>query len=71
MTPIKSEMAATVLRVVVEEGDRVEPGTEVVLLESMKMEIPVCSPIAGVVKRVAVTPGALVSSGDVLLELDS
>lgn len=69
MTPIRAEMAASVLSVGVVEGDPVEPGAEVVLLESMKMEIPVRSAHRGVVARVAVSAGQLVSEGDVLVEL--
>jgi biotin carboxyl carrier protein len=64
-----AEMVANVLRVEVEEGAPVAVGDTVVLLESMKMEIPVIAEVAGVVSAVKVHPGDVVQEGDVLVEL--
>ena len=63
---IAAELVGTVLKVVVAEGAEVAPGDTIVLLESMKMEIPVLSEFAGVVKDVAVHVGDNVQEGDVL-----
>jgi biotin carboxyl carrier protein len=62
-------MVANVIVVEVAVGDRVAPGDPVCLLESMKMEIPVLTELAGVVAAVKVTPGDVVQEGDVLVEL--
>jgi biotin carboxyl carrier protein len=50
-------------------GDAVAPGDVVVLLESMKMEIPVLVEVAGTIRAVRVAPGDVVQEGDVLIEL--
>jgi biotin carboxyl carrier protein len=68
-TEIVAEMVANVLAVPVEPGASVEPGDTVVLLESMKMEIPVLSDTAGSVVEVKVAPGDVVQEGDVLVVL--
>lgn len=70
MTMIKSEMAGTVWKVLVKEGDTVEIGQEVVIIESMKMEIPVESEIAGTVKQVITAPEAFVNVDDDLIEIE-
>ena len=59
-------MVANVWRVVVSPGDAVAAGDALVILESMKMEIPVESPVAGVVKEVRVQEGGVVQEGDVI-----
>ncbi|UUW91410.1 biotin/lipoyl-binding carrier protein [Nocardioides sp. WV_118_6] len=64
-----AEMVANVLRVEVAEGASVAVGDTVVLLESMKMEIPVMAEVAGVVTAVKVEAGDVVQEGDVLIEL--
>jgi biotin carboxyl carrier protein len=63
---IVAELVGNVLRVVVNEGDQVAAGDTIVLLESMKMEIPVLTEVAGVVGEVAVRAGDNVQEGDVL-----
>ena len=69
-TPVRAEMAANVWKVLVAEGDTFAPETPLLVLESMKMEIPVLAERAGTVARVAVEEGAVVQEGDVLLVLD-
>lgn len=66
MTTVRAEMAATVWQVVAAEGDAVGPQDVLVVLESMKMEIPVLAETAGTVRSLPVTEGALVREGDVL-----
>ncbi|WP_370250380.1 biotin/lipoyl-binding carrier protein [Nocardioides sp.] len=66
---IVAEMVAAVLQVGVGEGDPVAAGQEVVLLESMKMEIPVLAEHGGTVAEIKVAPGDVVQEGDVLVVL--
>ena len=66
---ILAEMVANVLSISVEVGDHVEVGDIVVLLESMKMEIPVMAEVAGTVVAVKVADGDVVQEGDPLVEL--
>jgi biotin carboxyl carrier protein len=67
---VRAEMVANVLNVVVDEGDVVEPGQTLVLLESMKMEIPVVPETGGRVSRIAVSAGDVVQEGDLLVVLE-
>ncbi len=69
VTEIVSEMVANVLRVEVDAGERVTEGDALVLLESMKMEIPVFTEVAGMVRAVKVSTGDVVQDGDVLMEI--
>ncbi|MGH8828327.1 MAG: biotin/lipoyl-binding carrier protein [Jiangellaceae bacterium] len=64
---VSAEMVANVHSVVVSEGDRVEPGSTLLVLESMKMEIPVLCEEGGLVAEVKVGPGDVVQEGDVLV----
>ena len=66
---ILAPMPGTVLEVPVAEGDRVEQNQTVVLMESMKMELVITAPRAGMVRRVSVEPGQQVDRGMRLLEL--
>ena len=68
---ITAEMVANVLQVLVEPGAQVAAGDTVVLLESMKMEIPVLSEWAGTVSEVPVQPGDVVQEGEPLVRLAS
>ena len=70
MTSIEAEIAATVWKVLVSEGADVAAGDEVVILESMKMEIPVTSPVAGRVVEVKVAPEDRVNEGQVLVVVE-
>ncbi len=69
MTTIRAEMAASVWKVVVAEGAEVGPDDVLVILESMKMEIPVVAETAGTVSSLPVAEGSLVQEGDVLAVL--
>lgn len=66
---IRAEMVASVHSVVAAVGDALQAGDTVVILESMKMEIPVVAERAGVVDVLAVTPGDVVQEGDVIAVL--
>ena len=68
-TEIVAEMVANVMTVAVSAGDVVATGDTVVVLESMKMEIPVIAEAPGTVRAVRVAPADVVQEGDVLVEL--
>ncbi|MDF0725292.1 acetyl-CoA carboxylase biotin carboxyl carrier protein subunit [Cytobacillus sp. S13-E01] len=70
MKEITASMAGTVLNVLVTTGDEISSGQEVIMLESMKMEIPVESVEAGKVVELKVNIGDFVNEGDVLLVLE-
>lgn len=67
---IRAEMVANVWKVQVTEGDTVSDGDTVVILESMKMEIPVQSEFDGIVSKVAVAEGDVVQEGDLIAVLE-
>jgi acetyl-CoA carboxylase biotin carboxyl carrier protein len=69
LASIRASMAGVVARVLVQPGDAVAAGQEVVIIESMKMEIPVEADAAGTVTKVVAAAGAFVNEGDTLLEL--
>jgi acetyl-CoA carboxylase biotin carboxyl carrier protein len=66
---VRAEMVANVLKVVVSVGERVEAGTMVALLESMKMEIPVLTESAGRISEIKIADGDVVRAGDLLVTL--
>jgi len=67
---IVAELVGTVHSVLVAPGDAVVAGDTIVVLESMKMEIPVLTEVAGVVGEVTVAAGDGVHDGDVLAEVE-
>jgi len=70
MHVIASPMAGTVSRLLVQTGDVVTSGQDVVILESMKMEIAVQADVDARVKAVKVSEGVFVDEGSILLELE-
>lgn len=66
---VKTQMPGRVVRVLVAEGDEVEKGTPLVVVEAMKMENEIKSPREGTVTRVAVSEGDLVEARAVLIDL--
>jgi biotin carboxyl carrier protein len=67
---LSAPMPASVVRVDVAPGDRVRKGQTLVILEAMKMELPVRAPADGDVKAVHCRPGDLVKPGTPLIELE-
>ena len=67
---IKAEITANVWQVVVDEGQLVAEGDELVILESMKMEIPVFTEVPGVVRELHVEPGDVVQEGGLIALID-
>ncbi|WP_449355379.1 acetyl-CoA carboxylase biotin carboxyl carrier protein subunit [Virgibacillus natechei] len=70
MNNITANMAGNVWKVLVSEGDKVEDAQDVVILESMKMEIPIEAGASGVINEVIINEGDFVNEGDVLLTID-
>ena len=67
---VRAEMVANVWKIVVAEGDDVEDGDTLVILESMKMEIPVLAESSGVVAEIAVNEGDVVQEGDLIARVE-
>ncbi|VEG49154.1 pyruvate carboxylase [Mycolicibacterium chitae] len=63
---VRAEIVASVLEVVVREGDQIGEGDTVVLLESMKMEIPVLAEAGGTVTKVNVNVGDVIQAGHLI-----
>jgi acetyl-CoA carboxylase biotin carboxyl carrier protein len=70
MPNVEAHITGTVWKVEVAVGDAIEEGDTVVILESMKMEMPVESEDEGRVKEVLVAEGQSVSEGDTLVVLE-
>lgn len=68
---LKASMSGTVWKVLVEPGQHVEDGEEVLILESMKMEIPHESPCGGVVREIIAGPETYVEEGDALIRIEA
>jgi acetyl-CoA carboxylase biotin carboxyl carrier protein len=69
VTEVVAEMVANVMSVAVTPGETVAAGDTILVLESMKMEIPVFADADGTVRSVKVAPADVVQEGDVLVEL--
>jgi acetyl-CoA carboxylase biotin carboxyl carrier protein len=70
LAEIEAHITGTVWKIEVSKGDNVDEGDTVVILESMKMEMPVEAEDAGVVKEILVEEGQSVSEGDTLVVLE-
>jgi acetyl-CoA carboxylase biotin carboxyl carrier protein len=66
---VVAELVAAVMKVEVEVGSKVAADDPVVILESMKMEIPVLAEVDGTVSKLAVKEGGLVQEGDLIAEI--
>ncbi|MBA9007477.1 biotin/lipoyl-binding carrier protein [Thermomonospora cellulosilytica] len=70
MAEVRAEMVANVWKVVVAEGDQVVDGDELVILESMKMEIPVVADADGTITALKVAEGDVVQEGDLIAVIE-
>jgi biotin carboxyl carrier protein len=68
---IAAELVANVASIVARVGDTVGPKDTLVLLESMKMEIPVLAEVDGVVTELAVSEGEVIREGDIIAVIDT
>ncbi|MDQ0254184.1 acetyl-CoA carboxylase biotin carboxyl carrier protein [Evansella vedderi] len=71
MKEVRATMAGNVWKIQVAVGDEVKAGDEVVILESMKMEIPITTEADGIVEELKVEEGSFVNEDDVLITLKS
>ncbi|MGZ3424300.1 MAG: biotin/lipoyl-binding carrier protein [Polyangiales bacterium] len=69
-TNVQAHITGTVWKIEVKVGDTVDEGQTVVILESMKMEMPVEAPAKGKVTSIAITEGQAVEEGATLVVLD-
>ncbi|MFJ7509418.1 acetyl-CoA carboxylase biotin carboxyl carrier protein subunit [Peribacillus simplex] len=70
MAELKASMAGSVWKIVANEGQSVSDGQDIVILESMKMEIPIAAEEAGIIKELKVNEGDFVNEGDVLAVIE-
>jgi len=70
VSEVRAEMVANVWKVVAAEGDTVADGDTLVILESMKMEIPVLAESTGTLTRLAVAEGDVVQEGDLIAVIE-
>ena len=70
MTEIRAEMVASVWRIMAAPGDAVAEGDTLVILESMKMEIPVLAEEPGILTRLAVAEGDVIGEGDLIAVIE-
>jgi acetyl-CoA carboxylase biotin carboxyl carrier protein len=70
MSEVVASMAGNVWKVLVKVGDQIEEDQDVVILESMKMEIPIAAEFDGTVKEVKVNEGDFVNEGDIILVIE-
>lgn len=68
---IIADVAGKVWKIEARQGARLAPDDVILILESMKMEIPVAAPAAGTLRAVLVKEGDSVNEGDVVAELDA
>ena len=71
MEELRAPMVGRIIEVLVEAGAAVAEEDEVLVLESMKMQIPITAPRAATVREIRVKPGDTVQEGDVLLVIES
>ena len=69
-TSVIAPMVGKVLKIEKKAGERAEEDDVVVVLEAMKMEIPVVAPVSGTVKEIKVSPGQAVEAEQVLAEIE-
>jgi acetyl-CoA carboxylase biotin carboxyl carrier protein len=67
---VKAELAGNLWKIVVREGQQVQADETLMVLESMKMEIPVTAPAAGRVTKIHVREGETVQEGQLLIEVE-
>ena len=70
MAEVRAEMVANVWKVVAAQGDHVDDGDTLVILESMKMEIPVLAESSGVLVTLHVAEGDVVQEGDLIATIE-
>ncbi len=67
---IRAPMPGLVVKILQDEGETVQKGQGVIVVEAMKMENEIAAPIDGTIKKCAVSPGMAVNKGDLLISID-
>ncbi len=67
---VEFPIAGKIISVNVKEGDRIKEGDTICMLESMKMENPIMSPVDGTVKEIKLTPGQVVEPGQLVAVIE-
>ena len=67
---LSATMPGTVIKVIVEKGEKVEKGDHLMITEAMKMETTVQAPFSGIIKDIYVQNGEAIQNGDLLIEMD-
>ncbi|MGE7591859.1 acetyl-CoA carboxylase biotin carboxyl carrier protein subunit [Peribacillus frigoritolerans] len=70
MAELKASMAGSVWKIMANEGQSVTDGQDIIILESMKMEIPIAAEETGTIKELKVNEGDFVNEGDVLAVIE-
>lgn len=70
MAEVRAELVGNLWKIVAEVGQRVEEDETLMILESMKMEIPITSPIGGTVREILVKEGEVVQDGQTVAIVD-
>jgi len=68
---VKSEISGSVWKILLQPGDRVQEEEPIMILESMKMEIPVMAPDAGTLREIAVKEGDAVAEGSLVAVIEA
>ena len=71
MTQLKADVTGSVWKIVTSAGQALQPGDTVMILESMKMEIPVPAPVACKLVEIVVSEGDAVTEGDIIAHIES
>ncbi|MEK6561797.1 MAG: acetyl-CoA carboxylase biotin carboxyl carrier protein subunit [Candidatus Binatota bacterium] len=69
-TTVTAPMVGKILKVEKKAGDRVEEDEVIIVMEAMKMEIPIVAPVSGVIKEIKVAPGQAVEAEHLLAEIE-
>ena len=69
-TTVTAPMVGKILKVEKKAGDRVEEDEVIIVMEAMKMEIPIVAPVSGVIKELKVAPGQAVEAEHLLAEIE-
>ncbi len=69
-TNITAHMPGTITEILVKVGDQVQVEDELIILEAMKMENPICAPVAGIVKEIKVNEKDKVAANQLLIVLE-
>jgi acetyl-CoA carboxylase biotin carboxyl carrier protein len=71
LVDVKTEITGNVWKIVAQVGDKLDEEAPILILESMKMEIPVSAPEAGTLREILVSEGQVVTEGTVVARIEA